>query len=767
MPMAILSIHLTRSTCRFRVHAFVVCLFTLVSVIASKAQSGWVESNAGLFGAHAAAVAFDSLGRPLVGTACGLYRLDGGRWNRILAVDSVAAIVVTPNGSVLAGTHSGVWRLAPSAPTFTAALRGERVTDLAIVGPNRVLAARNYRAIISDSDGEYWSSVEDLSGTNVSRFTVAPDGDVYCWHQSIEHSTDSGMTWETMTRDVRPVVMVSLGGGRLLASSVEDRRVSSDHGRTWVREGELPAYDLRHTMSGDILASIMLRSDRRGAQSIEAGLYRLDEFGEPAQRLRAGPVGIADRGPGGSLIANVGPDMTVSTDGGASWSIVNDGLDCASFGDLTIDRSGAMYGLLRGVNWTTRASTQAALYRSADSGRSWRRLRGIVDDLLGAWTSGEVLAMTRDSLTGVPALAISSDQGVTWRDRPAPSNDAYASGNDSGATAVSFLRNFTTMGDSSAFVWISRDSARTYVERSFGAWSANVLITETAVVVEGALDRRSLSGTILRSIDGLEWTRAVPAGVNGLMYAATNGDLYAIAYRLDRGLDLWRSTDGGLEWSRSLENPDGYLGWLRMAPAGVVFARITSIFEPQLRSTDRGETWQELGFPFDYGNELTATSDGRLYGIVAHADSLVLYESYDLGETWRRLEVPPPPKKYLTTMSPWGELFASTAPARLLRLQRTASSVDRTSPTVGVRLSIVGEPTSDQVTINVSVSTSDALSASIVDLLGRTILTQHRFVEAGNAHVSFDLRSIPNGVYIVSVRAAGFDGTTQPFVLRR
>jgi photosystem II stability/assembly factor-like uncharacterized protein len=392
----------------------------------------------------------------LLGTAGGLFRsTDGGRsWRPTLVGSRVQSIAVSPSvaegGVVLAGTESdGIFRSDDGGSSWLSANAGLldlNVTAVALsptFGRDRTCFAATASGLYrSRTGGRAWRLVElGPEAPAVQCLAVSPsfaeDGIVLAGTEryGLFRSDDAGQSWEPVSAFPEPSVTglaVSAGAASrsIVAGTAAGVAVSRDGGETW----SLEAPEL-----GPILSVVFVddgTSEAILAGTIDAGVVRRAAdrpswspanhglAGRATVCLAAAAVPAAAAGDALLAVASLDAGVLVSPDGGASWTTGRDGLaDLAASSVAIVPASDRAPTLL--------ATFGDGLYRSDDTGSSWRRvvLPGASEagpsSLSVAGGPGLSTSSVRPVLTaGGSGLHLSVDGGASWRAIPRPDSRA-------------------------------------------------------------------------------------------------------------------------------------------------------------------------------------------------------------------------------------------------------------------------------------------------------------------------------------------------------
>lgn len=468
----------------------------------------------------------------------------------------------------------------------------------------------------------------------------------------------------------RLALLVAVGWATLLhaqAPGIRWQRVTNIYGSD--------VYEIAMTSDGALHAAT-----RKGMYTLRAGnvLWGLPET------PNLFPIQLATSGR--TIFAGTNAGLYRSDNGGAEWTLMDvpntrvsdvvvDGntvYGCAFIlpterGAFRSDDLGATWEFIgispRSVrsllpwNGLLFAATDGGIFRSKDRGRQWERLNV---NLRAGWTWG--LCRNRDSLFAVArenGVIRSDDGGDTWQEIGlmdvevltafhgrlfAGKQDGLLQSNDNGRTWVAsafptlWVQAITSVGDQlyiSAYggVFVSDDWGDSWKDISAGmadhhvlslARSGKRLYVGTGSGVFSALD------------DGTAWTRTSFVYATAVLTADAD-TVYAMTY----GRGIFRSDDAGRTWKEinngvAFDMLDGRK-YYRGDPRTLIVTEdglYASFYHGGfLHSTDRGETWRQIGMRFYQpgdGPLAFGIYDGWMY-VNSHAYAA---RSPDAGTTW-------------------------------------------------------------------------------------------------------------------------------------
>ena len=366
-------------------------------------QFSWVNSMAAIPNGSGVAL-FAGLGGVMRSTD------NGATWtmanNGITAI-GVYALATAPNGSggtdLFAGTPEGVFRSSDNGDHWTnVSFIFSHVQGLGVTPSGAILAGERQRDVFRSSDGGgSWTDTNSQSGgldfainpqgTNgLSLFAVDP-------LTGVHKSTDDGVTWFDANNDIGDIEVNSVtvmpndeGDSHVIVGTYSGIFLSTNDGGSWVQKEPLfMPLDFVVTPNGS------------GGQDIFGGgfngVWLSTNFGETWSHLALGEVlqCMASTANGANLFAAGDPfGVYRSTDHGATWTLVNNGLD-----DLRI------FALLSPDGTHLFAGGAGGVYLSADNGNTWSTVS------TGLTTGVLELALSADGST---LLAGTSGFGV-WK----------------------------------------------------------------------------------------------------------------------------------------------------------------------------------------------------------------------------------------------------------------------------------------------------------------------------------------------------------------
>jgi len=455
------------------------------------------------------------------------------------------------------------------------------------------------------------------------------------WGDGVYKSTDGGKTWANMglqdshhisrivVHPSNPEIVYVAALGHLYTPN-QERGVfkTTDGGRTWKRL----------LFSGDLTGAVDLVLDRRNPDTLYAAMYEHRRF----------PWRLIDGGP------NSGIHKT--TDGGATWQKLANGLPGGTIGRIGLDICRSNPAVLYAVvdNFNAKADGQGPIggevYRTQDGGGSWVKMNAASDDVSrkAGYSFNQIRVdpnhPNRIFVTG-SSLIRSDDGGKTW------------SGLGQGAGAFNQERSFRRAFGDFRSLWIDPENSDRMIAASDGGvflsydggrtcdHLANLPLGEVyAVGVDMASPYNIYAG--LQDHESWKGPSNGPSGSIGVEDWSTVGTGDGMYNEPDpNGRWLYNTQEFGRhqrvdlrERTRKLiapVRPQGQppLRWnwtapLRISPhnSAILYAGSQVLH----RSTDRGDTWQEISPDLTTNDPEKITRPG---GSIQHCTIVTISES--------------------------------------------------------------------------------------------------------------------------------------------
>ncbi len=590
---------------------------------------------------------------------------------------SVYCLVPDPShpATLYAGTDRGVYRSDDAGVSWKAANAGLpdfRVQTIAIdptspstlyagtLTPNGVESVGIFK---STDGGASWTDI------NVGLFDpITTIGPVDIWSLAIDpknpntilagsrfseifKSVDGGQTWRFKTLggvnvglETSAFLFDPANSRNVLAASTQGLLRSADGGETWGGYGNVNASFF--TLAADPASATTLYAGNIAG----SGIYKSTDGGAhwvainnglPANQGATGAlplvIGFAlDPAHSTTLYAGTfGNGLYRSTDGGSNWSSVGTGMRSASVTALAFEPSTLLA-----------ATLGAGVYQSADGGGTWTPSNanldvGIVNSLLSDPASpATVYAALSDGVYR------SADGGGTWQTLnnglPIAPVSALASRPGSPPTLLA-----ATLGGG---IFQSADGGGTWSASSQGLTDLSIssLVvdpTNSQTLYAGTDHSTTASQRVFKSADGgATWTQtSLDAGQNPITFLAVNpanaSQVIAIS---ENALGYYQSLDAGKTWKTVTTDAScGGVNTISFNAAGSVLS--VGGTAGLCRSGDGGKTWTltTVG-PFSSVETLLTdpSNSSKIYAGVSPAitgGTGGVFQSLDGGQTWQAL----------------------------------------------------------------------------------------------------------------------------------
>jgi photosystem II stability/assembly factor-like uncharacterized protein len=442
------------------------------------------------------------------------------------------------------------------------------------------------------------NSVSTLCASGSILYAGTYSGNVY-------ESVDSGLIWAPMNTGVSGYVITtisSLGGSVFVCNSHGDIARTADEGKTWAKANpapyQLPIYSF--AVSGN---SVVAASDSGIFVSADSGMSwtarSLDLTDKHVRALYS---------PGDGLYAGTPTGLFRSSNQGVNWAKVLDSVYVMSIvRNDTVLFVGTWYN---------------GVFRSADSGRSWKNISvGLPDDI---YLKGSLAVVGTAVMVGDnQGIAVTDDQGDRW----VQINQGFVHSQVRSILAADSVIYAATNGVGMS---VSSDDASRWEMRDHGL-DINVI---NAVIQNG---NEVLIGTngggIYSSTDqGRQWTHSAAPIPEDFVFAFGADDTITFAasmhglFRRDGRRSSWLHIDSSARMQ--VISSFAYLGdysFLAVGQAGLGGV---------LRSSDNGLTWPTVGSGLSTGG-VTAMA---VLGSTLIAASSGIYTSMDSGVSWQKID---------------------------------------------------------------------------------------------------------------------------------
>lgn len=549
------------------------------------------------------------------------------RWISDAAGTAVALLLASPAAA------AGVW--TPIGPEAGA------IGALAVApgAPRTLYAASSVSGVFKTTDGgDTWAPVDqgiDLGNSYLVTVAASPDGTLLAGGNGIWRSVDGGANW----RQVPPVPLF-LPGLQFAFDPRDGRTVhvaagsgiyrSADGGFSWHAE----LVPKKPITSFQTIAVVPGRPEVLLAGS-DGGLYRSADGGVTWKRVVAAcnvkavvfdltePSRIyAGCGGAGPFPSRSG--VMTSANGGVTWKPT-------ALAALPVSSLAVLPGAVGSVY----AATGSGIFRTADGGAHWTRLRG-----LGAVNALAVSPLRHPVLfAGLPASGVfrSADGGGSW------------TAANRGLTAV-LVTAIAADPAGGGRLYIGTEGAGAFSTRDAGAsWSAldrgitNPSITGLAVapLAPSTLYARGGLTDIFASTDaGQTWSQRSPPGSLALpfMLCGPIVDPRDPLHVLVGGHDgaVGASSDGGSTWQAHEVMPGTLIAAIAFAPSEPAIVYASGLrgdaAQGMFKSTDGGVTWAPAGPP-GFGNTVVAVDPSDPATVYASYFRGV-YKTVDGGASW-------------------------------------------------------------------------------------------------------------------------------------
>ena len=454
---------------------------------------------------------------------------------------------------------------------------------LLLLLPAVVLQAQWKQLAVGSPGGGLWAVA--VAGSNVFAGTAG----------GIFKSTNNGATWTNVSNIY--TLCFTVKGSEIFAGT-EDNGVivSSDNGETWIqRDSALTTTIEALAIKDSIIFAAgggMFRSTDDGASwtPIENGLV----YGQTTV------TGLAVSE--GKVFASTFAGVAFSTDNGNDWSTI-----------VGTDQANQVTNCVAAIDSSVLVGWVGGVIRSIDVGRSWVDTSGWINTSCTFCFAGDSSRIYAGTTTGVH---LSTDNGVTWTpiNNGLPGNQVWSMATEGTTLFAATINNGVYRSIDSGASWVSASSGIILSEVNSMAGDGPHIY---AVMGYDSLYISTDNGTTWTADTSLHSGAIASVTVIGQkVYASTSTGIYVSS---DNG-KTWNAINGGVMNT-------AYPTMLVQSGSNLISA--TQESGKVFLSSDNGTTWKNVGQNLPALASLTASGSNVVAGIYNG-----VYISTDNGETW-------------------------------------------------------------------------------------------------------------------------------------
>lgn len=646
---------------------------------------------------------------------------------------------------LLAGTFTGgVFRSTDKGISWRqTALSFGNVRDLTVTdGGEFVAAVINKGIYVSRDSGLTWQYKTFLTsfvyalGTNSKGHIFAGAGPTIFQGNSISssktsdtsgypgvyRSTDGGETWNLVGLKSINVYSLAVDSNQFIFAGTYQRGIhkSTDNGLTWSLSGlaDSTIDALAIANSRNIFAAT-----RSGCiyQSSDGGLgwQKLSQLNPPIYRIISNALG--------ELFAIANESVFRSSDSGKIWTPIYLG-------------SVKVHSIASGnEGFVSIGALDEGIYLSDDNGKTWRTSNQ-------GFSNTRILSMGEYPQTPIFAgtqahgLFYTTDTGTSWN---------RSSLQEKTINAIYLPSKEKIIIGSSKNIYLSTNAGIAWEQASSLAGTVTLFKKDE----QGRIYAGSTSGIYQSSDTGKSWNRL---GLENLAVRsmAINKSGYLFAGVSPGG--ILKSTDRGATWNVSSPYFDE-TNTIETVGDNTILAGVT--FGVIILSTDTGKTWKQISLPnVQRVNLIRADALGRIFAATAGRGILL---SNDTGKTWIDIGNGLTQNEITTLgFGSLGHIFAGTIGNGIYRsLNPIITSIEEPESNLPVNFELLQNypnPFNSETKITFKIPRNGFVSLKVFDVLGREVaVLVNEFKNAGAYQSTFNASSLPSGMYLYKLEAAG------------
>ncbi len=565
----------------------------------SAALSQWVKTN-GPEGGSAGMVFYDPASGYVFVGGSGFYRSsdNGLNWSQCMVGmngDDAPSTMVRSGSTLFAGSFDKVYVSTNNGDSWiqrSSGLPTSGMMSMASLGGSVVVGTAVYAIYRTTNDGLDWTKATGFSPSNnypAAIIAVGPKLLAGLGGKGVWASTDSGASWtqsSTGLGNTRSVNSFALAGGKVFASTSDSAiLVSTNSGANW--SASATGMNFRATVGALATDGSSIYAHVTGAYggAVDTGLvYRSTDNGASWVSVKSNlqskngfNLGI---GAGGKVFFSHWAGLSASTNGGGSWALSNSGLANANPLTMTV------------LGTTLFAGVPGGITRTTDEGATWTYVNNGVSSDVGvtsmATRGSYVFAGTSDG----SGILRSGDNGATW----SPANGSLS--------GYSLLINRLAAGGSSVYagtfqgLYVSTDDGGSWSGPATGLpgfGSPLTIFPDGADVWAGF----GSYGLYHSTDNGATWTTAnngLPGFSKDVCSIVRNGSNLFVGLTNAVNGNIYISTDNGGQWTvASTGIPRSSYLLTMFSSGGYLFAGFNhnspTVAKGVYRSGDNGASW--------------------------------------------------------------------------------------------------------------------------------------------------------------------------------